>query len=134
MQKRSVEVIFWLLIGCAVLLAGCVAPGGPTGALAGQVSIGPLSPVVREGESEPTPAPEVFAERQVVIYRASGRSEVARAPIGPDGSYRVDLPAGRYVVDINHLGMDQAKGLPAPVDIVAGQTTRLDIAIDTGIR
>jgi hypothetical protein len=37
-------------------------------------------------------------------------------------------------VDINSIGIDHAKGLPAEVVIIADQETVLDVDIDTGIR
>ena len=51
-----------------------------------------------------------------------------------EGNYRVTLAAGTYLVDINHMGIDVAKELPKTVEIVGGETTRLDVDIDTGIR
>jgi hypothetical protein len=85
------------------------------------------------GEPEPTPAPEVYAGRQIVVFSGSG-GEIARVQIDGQGNYRLVLPAGSYRVDINHAGIDSAAGLPAEVEILAGQTTRLDVDIDTGIR
>jgi hypothetical protein len=105
-----------------------------TGVLEGHVTVGPLSPVVEAGVPEPTPAPEVYAERKIVIYAEDGQPEVARVDIDDSGHYRVTLPVGVYVVDINHLGIDLAKGLPQQVEIKSQQTTRLDVDIDTGIR
>jgi hypothetical protein len=90
--------------------------------------------VVEAGVPEPTPAPEVYAERKIVIYAEDGQPEVARVDIDDSGHYRVTLPVGVYVVDINHLGIDLAKGLPQQVEIKSQQTTRLDVDIDTGIR
>jgi hypothetical protein len=124
----------WLPILAAAALFGCSHQQQASGVLTGHVSIGPLVPVVREGVPEPTPAPEVYAARQVVIYRSDGRKEIARAGIDASGDYRVDLAPGNYVVDINHGGIDMASGLPAEIQIQAGQITRLDIDIDTGIR
>ena len=98
------------------------------------MTIGPLVPVVREGEPEPTPAPEVYASRQIVIYAEDGHTEVARVQIDPRGDYRVELAVGTYVVDINYVGIDTAKELPKSVQIRAGKITRLDVDIDTGIR
>ncbi|MBI3158676.1 MAG: hypothetical protein HYZ26_03625 [Chloroflexi bacterium] len=116
-------------------LTAC-APAAPaeTGTLAGRVTIGPLQPVMQEGVPEPTPAPEVYAARQVVVFDARGQEELARIAIGPDGHYEIKLPVGRYVVDINHSGIDSTYGLPAEIEIRASETTVLDIDIDTGIR
>jgi hypothetical protein len=106
----------------------------PSGFLEGHVTIGPLSPVVRADQPEPTPGPEVYAQRQVVIYNVQGIREIARVQIDGRGNYRVALPAGDYTVDINRLGIDHGLDLPRQVAITANTTTRLDIQIDTGIR
>jgi hypothetical protein len=123
-----------LLVALMLMVTSCAPVVEETGVLEGHVTIGPLVPVVREGEPEPSPGPEVYASRQIVIYASDGRTEVARVQIDGQGNYRVTLAVGTYVVDINHAGIDTAKDLPKTVEIVAGQTTRLDVEIDTGIR
>lgn len=105
-----------------------------SGTLQGHVTIGPLQPVARVDEPTPVVPPEVYAARQIVVFATDGQAEIARVPIGPDGTYQVALPPGSYVVDINRAGIDSSKDLPAKVQIVAGQTTTLDVDIDTGIR
>lgn len=100
----------------------------------GHVSIGPIQPAIREGVPEPTPNPEMYAARQIVIFDQRGRKEIARASINAAGDYEIALPAGTYLVDISHAGIDFAKGLPVQVEILANEVARLDIAIDTGIR
>ena len=123
-----------LFLAGFILLSACAAVPQATGTLTGQVTIGPLVPVMREGEIPPTPAPEVYAARQIVIYKTNGTTEVARAEINPQGVYEVELAVGTYVVDINHSGIDSAAGLPATVEIREGDTTVLNVDIDTGIR
>ncbi len=112
----------------------CSAALKETGVLEGHVTIGPLEPVAQEGVPEPTPAPEVFALRKIVVLRERDGKEVAELEIDREGYYWGELPAGTYVVDINHLGIDFAKGLPKTVEIKPDQVTRLDVDIDTGIR
>ncbi|TAK13101.1 MAG: carboxypeptidase regulatory-like domain-containing protein [Anaerolineae bacterium] len=124
-----------VLVSLSLLLFACAAATpAETGWLAGRVTIGPLQPVMQVGVPEPTPAPEVFAARWVVVLDAQGEEQVAIALLGPDGRYEIELPAGRYVVDINHAGIDSAAGLPVEIEILPGETTTLDIDIDTGIR
>ena len=123
-----------LLVILVVLTAACTPTVQGTGTLKGHVTLGPLVPVVREGEPEPTPAPEVYAARQIVVYAEDGRTEIERAQIDPDGNYRVALPPGNYVVDINRTGIDHADGLPKRIEILSGGMTHLDVDIDTGIR
>lgn len=123
-----------LFLYLLVLFTSCAL--GPTefGLLEGQVSIGPLVPVMREGEEAPTPAPEVYAAREIVVYKKNGKTEFTRLGIDSNGWYQGELPVGTYVVDINRLGIDSAADLPKQIEIKADSITTLDIEIDTGIR
>ena len=129
-----------LLVGACQTPAARLSPTPPataapqTGILAGHVTIGPLMPVERVGQPTPAPPPETYTARGLVITRAGGYATPVSVPFNPDGSYRLELEPGQYVVDIKPLGMDSAAGLPAIVTIRAGQTVTLDIEIDTGIR
>jgi len=119
-----------------LVLTICSCSNGPSafGILEGRVSIGPLVPVLREGEQPPTPSAEVYAARQIVVYEMDGKTEIVRLQIDSTGSYHAELPVGKYVIDINHAGIDSAADLPMAIEIAAGSTVRLDIDIDTGIR
>ena len=123
-----------IFISLFVLLFACQVAQAPEGILKGHVSIGPIQPAIQEVVPEPTPNPEMYTARQIVIFDQSGRKEIVRASINTVGDYEVRLPAGIYTVDISHSGIDFAKGLPAQVEIRPNEVTRLDIAIDTGIR
>jgi len=124
-----------IVIALFVMMTGACSQVAPkTGWLEGQVTIGPLIPVVREGESPPTPAPEVFESREIIVFKPNGTSEVMRVPLDDVGKFRSELPVGAYVVDINHIGIDFAKGYPKEVEIREGEITRLEVDIDTGIR
>ena len=122
--------------GAALLIlfvGACSVVPQEMGTLEGHASM-TMAPVLREGVPEPTPAPEAWAVRQIVVLQQDGRKEVARVQIGPQGNYQVQLPAGTYLLDINHVGMDQGIDLPQKVEIQGGQVTRLDVKIDTGVR
>lgn len=123
-----------LLLACTILIAACSSAGQETGSLTGHVTIGPLQPVQRQGEPEPTPAPEVYAAWQIVVYTPDMRTEVARAAINDEGDYTIELRPGTYAVTAEQAtGRGLRQGTYA-VGITAGQTTRQDIDIDTGIR
>ncbi|MEJ2487797.1 MAG: hypothetical protein P8Y68_18940 [Anaerolineales bacterium] len=132
-MKFSVHLITILFLSLLVISA---CSPGPTeyGILEGHVNIGPLVPVMREGETPPTPSPEVYAARQIVVFKQPVNVEVVRIEIDDSGYYRAELPVGEYVIDINRAGIDSADGLPMTILIEADQTFQLDIDIDTGIR
>jgi hypothetical protein len=132
-MKQYLLYLMILILGFLGLHA-CTQNSHEAGIIEGHVTIGPLLPVIREGEVEPTPAPEVYAAREIVVFMKDGEKEFARLRIDANGNYRAELPVGFYVVDINHSGMDTAADLPKEIEITYKGVTRLDIDIDTGIR
>ncbi len=106
------------------------------GVLQGTVVIGPIWPVERPGGNPPIP-PEVYDVRKILVYDEHGTNLVEQVDIIPGddyGHYSVELKPGRYVVDINNLGIDRSAEVPAEIEIAPGQTAELNIGIDTGIR
>ena len=104
-----------------------------TGVLEGKVTIGPLRPVEKPGET-PTVPPEVYAARKIMVYDRNHQTLVKQVDINDQGYYRIELAPGIYTIDINHVGIDRSPDVPKQIEIKAGQTIRLDIDIDTGIR
>jgi hypothetical protein len=100
------------------------------GFLVGQVSRGPLSPVEKAGESSTAPV----AGLQVRIAHMDGKP-VETVVSDPQGHYQLTLPVGAYRVIVPHPPSGLwVKDLPAEVRIESGQTTRLNIRLDTGVR
>ena len=130
---RYFLILTILILGVSSLFA-CAPIPREYGTLEGQVTIGPLQPALQQGEVEPTPAPEVYAAREIFVYNENGKTVFTRVSIGSNGSYRAELPVGFYVVDINRIGIDMAEGLPRKIEITSQTVTVLDISIDTGIR
>jgi hypothetical protein len=133
-DRRANLTLVASALALLLVLSSCSNGASEFGILEGHVSIGPLVPVLREGEQPPTPSAEVYAARQIVVYEMDGKTEVTRLQIDGTGNFHAELPVGDYVVDINRAGMDSAANLPVAVEIVAGSPVRLDIDIDTGIR
>ncbi len=132
----------WLILMLlAATLAGCagidriVNPNPqPPGVLQGTVSVGPLTPVERVGVPTPTPSPQVYTSRGIDIFKSDGKTLVSSLNFNPDGTYRIELAPGTYVIKLQNFGMGFSKELPKEVRIQNGQTTTLNIDIDTGIR
>jgi hypothetical protein len=106
--------------------------GNTTGTLTGKVSIGPLCPV------EPCTIPHdrlvaAYAARPITISTPGG-IVVTTVTADPESGYTVALKPGTYVVAIPKQGIGGSPDLPATVIIRSGETVRLDISIDTGIR
>jgi hypothetical protein len=125
------------MLALAVLLAvgaGCTGePADTKGTLQGQVTIGPICPVERP-DQPCLPTPEAYAARKVLVFGPDGTTLAETGPLNRTGYYRVQLDPGTYVVDINHVGIDRSSDVPRTITVAGGETTTLDISIDTGIR
>lgn len=107
------------------------------GTLAGNVTVGPLTPVERVNATPILPPPEVFTSRHLIVYASDGTTKVADldiAPAGYYGTYSVSLLPGTYVLDYERQGIGHASPLPAHVTIEAGRATIVDVDFATGIR
>ncbi len=134
--RRSLFIIILIIITLAVAIAlntGRTSPGQVTsnGTLTGNVSIGPLCPV------EPCSIPHdqvlaAYRARPITITTREGNF-VGSVVADPETGYSISLRPGTYVVDSRHQGVG-GSNLPKTVIIQAGETVRLDISIDTGIR
>ena len=130
-MKKYLLLLPLLLVALA---ASCQPGGEETVLLQGAVTIGPISPVETPGASQPVP-PEVFSSRHLIIYDESGKKmirEVYFTQIDQSvmGYYTAQIAPGKYVIDINHSGIDTA----VTIDVVADETMSIDVNIDTGIR
>ena len=131
-----------MLLAAAILLvflslaAGCggsEAGSLQAGVLEGTVTIGPLCPV-EPCQVTPEQLAEAYAARKVIVFNAESPSVIEELSLDQNGKYMTELTPGQYTVDINHAGMDRSADVPKTVTIESGQTTVVDISIDTGLR
>ena len=122
------------LAAIAVLTAGpaaaCGGASGPTGLLEGSVTLGPITPVEQVG-GEPNSRP--YAAVIDVVTPDGDVVETVKS--GGDGAFSVRLPAGSYRL-VPRPAEDSPLPFAAPLDatVVAGKTTTVEIAYDSGIR
>jgi hypothetical protein len=82
--------------------------------------------------SEPTAVD--YSEYPLVILSGDGKREVARVTADVNGNYRVALPPGEYVIDVQDRRRRHFRVRPQPFTVVSNQTAHVDMNIDTGIR
>lgn len=104
-----------------------------SGVLTGHALIGPMTPIQKDGEPPADVPAEVYTSRHLEVRRVAGGPVVCKTRLRADGSYRVRLAAGTYVVDVVPGGFEKGKG-PQTVTVRRGRTTQADFDIDTGIR
>jgi uncharacterized surface anchored protein len=71
----------------------------------------------------------------VIILSRDEKREIARVTPDENGKYRVALPPGDYILDVQGRppkGHIRAK--PQPFTVASNQTVHVDMNIDTGVR
>jgi hypothetical protein len=134
MERKYLWILGIISLLGIIAVSGCIQI--PLGRLEGKVSIGPLCPVERiPPDPNCLPTNETYKAWPIGIWTPSKVIEVARIqPSPPDGTYRLELPAGTYIADLEKPQTFGARNLPATITIKPGETTMLNIDIDTGIR
>ena len=106
---------------------------GATGILQGVVTIGPNCPV----ESLDHPCltlPSTFTSHKLVILNERGQQAI-QVDIDGMGNYKTELMLGIYTVDFTPRDIGLPGSFQPPTaEIREGETTTLNIDIDTGIR
>jgi len=103
------------------------AAGPPASEVTGTVVAGPISPVARPGAPTTRPVSRATVEAQ------RGTEVVAVTHTDGAGRYELRLPPGTYVI-LAEADRYFAKRSSQTVTLSAGETRRIDLLIDTGIR
>ena len=81
----------------------------------------------------PAVAPETYAKYPLIVLSQDGEKEIARIIPDESGHYRVALPPGAYVLDVQDRGAKGVRAKPQPFTVVSNQTVRADMNIFRGL-
>jgi hypothetical protein len=116
--------IFSVVSGTATELPGLVE--GPLKIISG-----------KEVELADGNAPAITAENYAqypLVILSRDQKQIARVTADANGNYRVALPPGDYVLDVQDRGRRHFRAKPQSFTVVSNQTVRVDMNIDTGVR
>jgi len=122
-----------LIVGCIFLaLARSTTSSDalPPGAMEGDLKI--VSPrAVEHSDAVPRPAvaPETYAKYPLIISSQDGEKQIARIIPDESGHYRVALPPGAYVLDVQDRVAKGVRAKPQPFTVVSNQTVHVDMWI-----
>ena len=127
---RALAALAAVAVVTAGLAAACGGASAPTGLLEGTVTLGPITPVEQIGGG-----PNTRPYAATVDVETPDGDAVSTVESGDDGRFSVRLAAGSYRL-VPRSPEDQPLPLAAPLDatVVAGNTTTVEIAYDSGIR
>lgn len=125
MLRNAAFTLFILALGaCSAIPASPVPDSG----IEGQVLIGPMCPVVQEGEE----CPDKPYQATLTVLDPAGR-KIVQFQTDEDGRFRVPLPPGEYI-----LRPESPARYPIaaeqPFTVLPGRFTHLSVVYDSGIR
>ena len=76
-----------------------------------------------------------YAEYPLIVLSSDGKNEIARITADENGKYRVTLPPGDYILDVQgRRPKGHVRAKPQRFTIASDQVAHLDMYLDTGIR
>ena len=116
-----------------MFVCSAAVTAAPQGFLEGHLKV--ISP--KEVElADDTPSrmtAENYVDYPLVILSREKGTEAAHVTADEHGNYRIALPPGDYLLDIQNR-KQHVRATPQPFTVVANQTVHVDMSIDTGIR
>jgi hypothetical protein len=78
--------------------------------------------------------PQSYAEYPLIVLSQEENKEIARVTADENGNYRVALPPGNYILDVQDRAAKRLRAKPQPFSIVSDQTVHVDMNVIIGFR
>jgi len=118
----------------ALLVTATLIEAATSGFLEGHLKIVSLREVELADQTPSEPTAVNYSDYPLIVLSRDGKQEVAGVTVDGNGDYRMALPPGSYVLDIQDRRRRHVRVKPQPFTILSNQTTHVDMNIDTGVR
>lgn len=109
------------------------ASSSANGVLEGQISILQSRGTELADDISPEKKKSPCPSCPVVVMSKDGKTEVAQVAVDPEGRFRLNLPAGDYVLDLKGNGPRRMRSTARPFSVVAGQTVRVELDVTLAV-
>jgi hypothetical protein len=124
----------YLIIAGSFSLAGVTpSDASPPGFMEGHLKI------VRLGAAEASDdmprqavAPETYAKYPLIVLSQDGKNEISQVTADENGNYRVALPPGTYILDVQDRAAKRLRAKSQPFSVVSNETVHVDMNIVIG--
>ena len=126
----------YLVPACVLLLfaAAVSIDAAPSGFLEGHLKIFSHKEVELAEETQSKATTGNYLDYPLIVLSGDGKKEIAHVAADENGNYRVALPPGDYVLDVQDGRRRHVRATPQPFTVSSNQTVHVDMTIDTGIR
>lgn len=130
-MKKVTFVFLILSLITIFILSGCIlkTEEAMNSGIYGIVTIGPINPVEKGGEINYKPY-----QATIIIKTEDSLAEIERFTSNIDGTFKVYLKPGKYILEPLKSNEPFPFGKPVEVEVKPSQFTKINISLDTGIR
>src|SRR5437773_4871114 len=118
--------IFLTLAGTASIQAA------PQAFMEGHLKIISRRPVALADENTAPMTAGNYADYPLIILTRDETKQIARITADKDGNYRVALPPGAYILDVQRGESANLRAKPQPFTVISNATVHVDMTIVTG--
>ena len=125
------------ILGCLFLLPICclASDNAAPGFLEGHLRILASKDVELAEGNPPKFSAGNYAEYPLIVLSQDEKKEIARVTANENGKYRIALPPGDYILDVQgRQPKGHVRAKPQRFKVISNQTARVDMDVDTGIR
>ncbi len=126
----------YLIGACTLLILAVTASmnAAPPGFLEGHLKIVWLGAAEASDEMpRQGVAPETYAKYPLIVLSQDGKKEIARVTADGNGNYRVALPPGAYILDVQDRVAKRLRAKPQEFTVISNQTVHVDMNIIIGL-
>jgi len=129
--KKVIFISLILSLITIFILSGCMPKTEEeiNSGIYGIATIGPIKPVEREGEINYKPY-----QATIIVKTEDGLVEIKRFTSNNDGTFKVYLKPGKYILEPLKSNEPYPIGSPVEVEVKPNQFSEVNISYDTGIR
>jgi hypothetical protein len=119
----------WIFL---ILADAASVKAAPQGFMEGHLTI--VTPGVVEPDNMPRPqiSPQSYSEYHLIVWSQDRKKEIAQITMDANGNYRVALPPGVYILDVERRAGRRIGAKPQEFKVAPNETVRVDIDIMPG--
>src|SRR3984893_10844612 len=125
--KPLVAAFIFLMLGKSASIKAA-----PQGFVEGHLKIVVPGAVEPDAMPRPEMPPQSYAKYPLIIKSQDGQKEIARVTADESGNYRVALPPGAYILDVQHRAGQRMGAKPQSFTVISDQTVHVDMNIFVG--
>jgi hypothetical protein len=130
-QALAAGLAIMLILTVLLFSASCFSVHPLSSGISGVVLLGPLKPVVKEGEINDRPYPDAL----IWVMDEAGSRRIESFISDDQGYFKISLLPGTYLLEPQTpRGQVLPRGEPQTVTVLADQYTDITLHYDTGIR